>query len=86
MILHSSSSNIAKKVWTLARTLANPSALPTILHSKGRITYWGGPQNGSPKPDRFASSKVGVCPCCFPVSAAAAREDEFVILHFVSLA
>ena len=48
--------------------------------------YWGGPQNGSPKPDRFASSKVGVCPCCFPVSAAAAREDEFAILHFVSLA
>ena len=39
MILHSSSSKIAKKVWMLARTLANPSALPTILHSKGRITY-----------------------------------------------
>ena len=39
MILHSSSSNIAKKVWILARTLANPSAVPTILHSKGRITY-----------------------------------------------
>ena len=39
MILHSSSSKIAKKVWILARTLANPSALPTILHSKGRITY-----------------------------------------------
>ena len=39
MILHSSSSNIAKKVWILARTLANPSAEPTILHSKGRITY-----------------------------------------------
>ena len=39
MILHSSSSNVAKKVWILARTLANPSALPTILHSKGRITY-----------------------------------------------
>ena len=38
MILHSSSSNIAKKVWILARTLANPSAVPTILHSKGRIT------------------------------------------------
>ena len=30
---------MAKKVWILARTLANPSALPTILHSKGRITY-----------------------------------------------
>ena len=28
-----------KKVWILARTLANPSAEPTILHSKGRITY-----------------------------------------------
>ena len=39
MILHSSSSNIAKKVWILARTFANPSAVPTILHSKGRITY-----------------------------------------------
>ena len=39
MILHSSSSKIAKKVWMLARTLANPSAFPTILHSKGRITY-----------------------------------------------
>ena len=39
MILHSSSSKIAKKVWILARTLAKPSALPTILHSKGRITY-----------------------------------------------
>ena len=39
MILHSSSSKIAKKVWILARTLANPSAVPTILHSKGRITY-----------------------------------------------
>ena len=34
-----SPSNIAKKVWILARTLANPSAAPTILHSKGRITY-----------------------------------------------
>ena len=39
MILHFSSSKIAKKVWILARTLANPLALPTILHSKGRITY-----------------------------------------------
>ena len=39
MILHSSSSKIAKRVWMLARTLANPSAFPTILHSKGRITY-----------------------------------------------
>ena len=29
----------SKKVLTLARTLANPSAFPTILHSKGRITY-----------------------------------------------
>ena len=28
-----------KKVWILARTLANPSAVPIILHSKGRITY-----------------------------------------------
>ena len=39
MILHSSSSKIAKKVWILARTLAKPSALPTILHLKGRIAY-----------------------------------------------
>ena len=39
MILHSSLSKITKKVWMLARTLANPSAFPTILHSKGRITY-----------------------------------------------
>ena len=39
MILHSSSSKKAKKVWMLACTLAKPSAFPTILHSKGRITY-----------------------------------------------
>ena len=39
IILHSSSSKVVKRVWMLALTLAKPSAFPTILHSKGRITY-----------------------------------------------
>ena len=39
MVVQQSPSWIAKRVWMLARTLANPSAFPTILHSKGRITY-----------------------------------------------
>ena len=39
IILHSSSSNVVKRVWMLAFTRASPSAFPMILHSKGRITY-----------------------------------------------